>query len=213
MPDNREDIEIKEGEMPSSQEVEEAGNVEEEPTAKEYPAAEVENLKSELEKKNKEAKENHDKYLRAYAEFENYKKRAVKDQNEFLKFANEKLIKELLPAIDNLERAVEHAKGNSQKEEEAIKGLIAGVELILKQFKDILVNFDVTELKSIGEPFDPAKHEAVSHIETDEYADNIIINEFQKGYLLNSRLLRPALVSVAKKKEKKEEIKEEIEEE
>ncbi|MBI3354140.1 MAG: nucleotide exchange factor GrpE [Nitrospirae bacterium] len=213
MPDNREDIEIKEGGMPSSQEVEEAGDVEEEPTAKEYPAAEVENLKSELEKKNKEAKENHDKYLRAYAEFENYKKRAVKDQNEFLKFANEKLIKELLPAIDNLERAVEHAKGNSQKEEEAIKGLIAGVDLILKQFKDILVNFDVTELKSIGEPFDPARHEAVSHIETDEYADNIIINEFQKGYLLNSRLLRPALVSVAKKKEKKEEIKEEIEEE
>ena len=107
---------------------------------------------------------------------------------------------------------MEHAKGNSQKEEEAIKGLIAGVELILKQFKDILVNFDVTELKSIGEPFDPARHEAVSHIETDEYADNIIINEFQKGYLLNSRLLRPALVSVAKKKEEKEEIKEEIEE-
>ncbi len=212
MPDNREDIEIKEGGMPSSQEVEEAGDVEEKPTAKEDPAAEVENLKSELEKKNKEAKENHDKYLRAYAEFENYKKRAVKDQNEFLKFANEKLIKELLPTIDNLERAVEHAKGNSQKEEEAIKGLIAGVELILKQFKDILVNFDVTELKSIGEPFDPAKHEAVSHIETDEYADNIIINEFQKGYLLNSRLLRPALVSVAKKKEEKEEIKEEIEE-
>ncbi|MEK6681198.1 MAG: nucleotide exchange factor GrpE [Nitrospirota bacterium] len=212
MPDNSEDIEIKEGGMPSSQEVEEAGDVEEEPTAKEDPAAEVENLKSELEKKNKEAKENHDKYLRAYAEFENYKKRAVKDQNEFLKFANEKLIKELLPAIDNLERAVEHAKGNSQKEEEAIKGLIAGVELILKQFKDILVNFDVTELKSIGEPFDPARHEAVSHIETDEYADNIIINEFQKGYLLNSRLLRPALVSVAKKKEEKEEIKEEIEE-
>lgn len=212
MPDNREDIEIKEGGMPSSQEVEEAGDVEEEPTAKEDPAAEIETLKSELERKNKEAKENHDKYLRAYAEFENYKKRAVKDQNEFLKFANEKLIKELLPAIDNLERAVEHAKGNSQKEEDAIKGLIAGVELILKQFKDILVNFDVTELKSIGEPFDPARHEAVSHIETDEYADNIIINEFQKGYLLNSRLLRPALVSVAKKKEEKEEIKEEIEE-
>lgn len=206
MQDNREDLDIKEGVMPT-QEAEEAGEAEEESTAKKDLAAEIEGIKSELEKKNKESKDNYEKYLRTYAEFENYKKRAVKDQNEFLKFANEKLIKEMLPAIDNLERAVEHAKENSQKDEEAIKGLIAGVELILKQFKDVLANSGVTELKSIGEPFDPARHEAVSHIETDEYADNIIINEFQKGYLLNSRLLRPALVSVAKKKEKKEDIK------
>lgn len=212
MTDNREDTEIKEGEMPS-QEVEEAGEAKEESAPSEDIIREIENLKSELEKKGKEAKDNYDKYLRAYAEFENYKKRIVKDQSEFLKFANERLIKELLPAIDNLERAVEHAKGNSQKEEEAIKGLIAGVELILKQFKDVLGNLGVKEVKSVGEPFDPTKHEAVNHIETDEYEDNIIINEFQRGYLLNSRLLRPALVSVAKKREKKEEIKEKIEEE
>lgn len=212
MTDNREDTEIKEGEM-HLQEAAEAGEAKEESAPSEDIIREIENLKSELEKKGKEAKDNYDKYLRAYAEFENYKKRIVKDQSEFLKFANERLIKELLPAIDNLERAVEHAKGNSQKEEEAIKGLIAGVELILKQFKDVLGNLGVKEVKSVGEPFDPTKHEAVNHIETDEYEDNIIINEFQKGYLLNSRLLRPALVSVAKKREKKEEIKEKIEEE
>lgn len=165
---------------------------------------ESERLKDELNKKAVEIKEANDKYIRLYAEFENYKKRVVKDQNESLKFANERLIKEMLPVIDNLERAVEHAKGNSQKEVEVIRGLIAGVELILKQFKDMLCNFGVRELKAVGEPFDPARHEAVSHIETDEHDNNIIINEFQKGYLLNNKILRPSMVSVAKRVGKKE---------
>ncbi len=213
MENNKEDIEVKDENREPLQTAEEIKEEAEEPSEPADLAKENERLRSEIEKKAQEAKENHDKYVRLYAEFENYKKRIVKDQAEFSKFANERLIRDILPVIDNLERAVEHAKEPSMEKEistgtkgepQALKGLIDGIELTIKQFKDVLGNLGVKEVKSVGEPFDPARHEAVTHIETDKYDDNIIINEFQKGYMLNNRILRPAMVTVAKNLEKKE---------
>lgn len=209
MKDNKEDIEVKEEGKEPSEAAEDAKEAAEEPSIASDQTIEIESLRSEIEKKSQQAKENYDKYVRLYAEFENYKKRMVKDHADFLKSANERLIKDILPVIDNLERAVEHAKEpseGSKGELQDIKGLIAGIELTVKQFKDILGSLGVEEVKSVGEPFDPTRHEAVSHVETDKYDNNIIINEFQKGYLLNNRILRPAMVSVAKKLEKKEDV-------
>ena len=213
MKDNKEDIEVKEEGKEPSEAAEDAKEAAEEPSIASDQTIEIESLRSEIEKKSQQAKENYDKYVRLYAEFENYKKRMVKDQAEFLKSANERLIKDILPIIDNLERAVEHAKEPSEGSSEGskgelqdVKGLIAGIELTIKQFKDVLGSLGVEEVKSVGEPFDPTRHEAVSHVETDKYDNNIIINEFQKGYLLNNRILRPAMVSVAKRLEKKEDV-------
>src|SRR4030066_1759958 len=134
MKNNKEDIEVKE-------EGKESSEAAEEPFIASDQTGEIESLKSEIEKKSHQAKENHDKYVRLYAEFENYKKRIVKEQAEFLKFSNERLIKDILPVIDNLERAVEHAKEPSEGtngESQDIKGLFAGIELTIKQFKDML---------------------------------------------------------------------------
>lgn len=216
MKNNKEDIEVKEEGKEPLEAAEDAKEAAEEMFIASDQTGEIESLRSEIEKKSQQAKENQDKYVRLYAEFENYKKRVVKDQAEFLKFANERLIKDILPVIDNLDRAVEHAKEpseGSKGELQDIKGLIAGIELTIKQFKDVLGSLGVEEVKSVGEPFDPSRHEAVSHVETDKYDNNIIINEFQKGYMLNNRILRPAMVSVAKRLEKKEDTVSEQDEE
>lgn len=216
MKNNKEDIEVKEEGKEPLEAAEDTNEAAEDIPIVSDQTGEIESLKTEIEKKSQQAKENHDKYVRLYAEFENYKKRVVKDQAEFLKFANERLIKDILPVIDNLERAVEHAKEPSEGtkgELQDINGLISGIELTIKQFKDVLGSLGVEEVKSIGEPFDPSRHEAVSHIETDKYDNNIIINEFQKGYMLNNRMLRPAMVSVAKRLEKKEDVVTEQDEE
>lgn len=216
MKNNKEDIEVKEEGKEPSETAEDAKEAAEEPSIASDQTREIEGLRTEIEKMSQQAKENYDKYVRLYAEFENYKKRMVKDQADFLKSANERLIKDILPIIDNLERAVEHAKEPSEgtkEEPQDIQGLLAGIELTIKQFKDLLGNIGVEEVKSVGEPFDPTRHEAVSHVETDKHDNNIIINEFQKGYLLNNRILRPAMVSVAKRLEKKEDVVPEQDEE
>jgi molecular chaperone GrpE len=153
-------------------------------------------LAAELEEKEREFKELYDRHIRAVADFENYKRRALKDQAEFSKFANEKLLKELLPVVDNLERAI-----TSSRETRDISKLIEGVELIKKQFLDVLSKFGVTTLESLGQPFDPHRHQAVSQIEGEGVEENHVVAEAQKGYLLHDRLLRPAMVAVSKKRE------------
>lgn len=155
----------------------------------------VEGLKLEVSKKEEELRKLHDKYLRICADFENYKKRNIKEQMEFAKYANEKILRELLPVIDNLDRAILHSK-----ETRDFKGLIEGVELTYKQFLDSLGRFGVKVVQSIGEPFDPSKHQAMGQIESDKYEENIVIEELQKGYLLEDRILRPALVNISRKK-------------
>lgn len=155
--------------------------------------SEIEELKKKLEEKEKEAKENFDRLLRTAADFENYKKRALREKEDWIKFANEDLIKTILPFIDNLERAVNHA------EKVADTGvLIEGTKLTIQQILQALTRLGLTPFESIGMPFDPACHEAMLVVETDQHEPDHVVEEFQKGYLLNDRLLRPATVSVSK---------------
>ncbi len=154
---------------------------------------EIEELKRKLEEKEKEARENYDRLLRVAADFDNYKKRASREKDDWTKFANEDLIKSILPFIDNLERAVNHA------EKVVDTGvLIEGIKLTIQQLLQTLNRFGLKPFDSLGKPFDPEFHEAMVVVETDQHEPNMILEEFQRGYLLNDRLLRPATVSVSK---------------
>jgi molecular chaperone GrpE len=154
---------------------------------------EVEELQKKLEKMEKEGKEHYDRLLRMAADLDNYKKRAAKEKEEWVKFANEDLIKAVLPFIDNLERAINHA----EKVEDA-GVLIEGVRLTIQQLLQALNKFGLSPFESQGKPFDPAFHEAILMVPTDQHEPNRVMEEFQKGYLFNDRLLRPATVSVSK---------------
>ncbi|MGZ3535151.1 MAG: nucleotide exchange factor GrpE [Thermodesulfobacteriota bacterium] len=158
---------------------------------------EIDELKKKLEEKEKEIKEHHDRLLRLAADFENYKKRTAKEKEEWTKFANEDLIRAILPFIDNLERAVNHAQKVSD-----VGVLIEGVRLTLQQLFQALNKFGLSTFESVGKPFDPTVHEAMLVVETDQHEPNQVVEEFQKGYLLKDRLLRPATVSVSKAPEK-----------
>ncbi len=158
---------------------------------------EIGELRKKLEEKEKEIKEHHDRLLRLAADFENYKKRAAREKEDWTKFANEDLIRAILPFIDNLERAVNHAQ------KVADTGvLIEGIRLTLQQIHQSLNKFGLSSFQSVGKPFDPTVHEAMLVVETDQHEPNQVVEEFQKGYLLNDRLLRPATVSVSKPLEK-----------
>lgn len=148
-------------------------------------------LKESLEEK--ELKTLHDKLLRSQAEFENYKKRMAKETSDLMKYANEEIIKELLHTVDNLERAIQHAKESDQSE-----SITEGIDIILKHLFKSLERFGVSGFVSVGGKFDPNKHEAVIQVESAEHEPNTIIAESQKGYFLRERLLRPALVTVTR---------------
>lgn len=141
-----------------------------------------------------EAQKNWDLYLRARADLDNYRKRTQREKEDLSRFANENLLREILPVADNLERALEHAR----QSEGGNGGLLQGVEMTLGQFQRVLEKFGVTPLRSVGEPFDPARHEALGQVESAEHPPNTVVQELQRGYLLNDRLLRPAMVMVAK---------------
>jgi len=155
--------------------------------------AELEQLREQLKAKEDEARENYDRFVRQVAELENFKKRINREKEDAIRFGNEYLIKDLLPVIDNLERAVAHAEGDSNG-----KTLVDGVGMVLKGLFDILNKHGVVQISAIGQPFDPGKHEAIAQIESEGHPPNSVVEEHHKGYLFCDRLLRPALVSVAK---------------
>ena len=148
----------------------------------------------ELSECSKQKQEYFDKLLRLHAEFENFKKRNIKEKQQFLKFANESLIYELINILDNFERAFESANKMDD-----FKSLHQGVEMILKQIHQLLEKNGVKKVECVGKTFDPAEQEAIAHIETDKYPEHTVVEEVQKGYLLEERLIRPAVVKVAKK--------------
>jgi molecular chaperone GrpE len=158
-----------------------------------------ENLAEKLKSKEQEAQENYDRLLRVSAEFDNYKKRASREMEEFRKYSNQSLIKEMLSVVDNLELAMNSANGHKTID----KGLLDGLAMTHKEIIKVFEKFNVKPISAMGQPFDPAYHEAVMQEETDEYPANTVINEMQKGYLIHDRLLRPAMVVVAATKEKK----------
>lgn len=154
-------------------------------------------MEAKVESLEKEAKETHDRLLRVSAEFENYKKRAAREMNDFRKFANESFVKAMLPVIDNLDRAIE----SSNNEKQADSSMVEGVNMTLKEILKVLEQFSVKRFDSIGNTFDPGFHQAVMQEETEGHDENSVVKELQKGYMIHDRLLRPAMVVVSKKPE------------
>ncbi|MFQ5646079.1 MAG: nucleotide exchange factor GrpE [bacterium] len=152
----------------------------------------LEQEKSELER---EKEELYDKLLRSQAELENFRKRLTKETAAKIRYANKSLMSELLPVIDNFERAVD-----SSLSQDDISSLKEGVELTLKQIKDVLFKAGLVEINTLGEKFDPSRHEAVMQLESDKHEHNTVIEEHQRGYFLYDQILRPAMVTVAKGK-------------
>jgi molecular chaperone GrpE len=157
------------------------------------PGLDLSNMRQQLEAKDLEAKTNYDRFLRQVAESENLKKRLTREKEDAIRFANDSLVRDLLPVIDNLERAISHAQGGGNG-----KTLVEGVEMVLKGLTDVLAKHGVVQISALGEPFDPNRHEAIAQVETEKYPPNTVVEEFHKGFMLKDRLLRPALVSVAK---------------
>lgn len=152
-------------------------------------------LLKELENSKKQLEEEKDRCLRLSAEFDNLRKRTLKEKEEFIKYANEKLINELIDVFESLERGIE----NGRKSENQGK-LIDGMELVYKQFKTVLEKNGLVPIIALGEKFDHSKHEAMMQTSTDDHEEDTILEEFAKGYILNGKIIRYSKVRVSKKK-------------
>ncbi len=148
-----------------------------------------------LKKENEELKE---RYLRIYAEFENYKKMVAREREEILRYSNESLISAIIPSIDNLEMALKHIP------EGANDGLVKGVELTLKEMLRVLERTGLTQIDSLNKTFDPRYHEAMSMVERNDVEPMTVVEEFRKGYMYRDKVLRPSLVAVSKRPENTE---------
>ncbi len=157
------------------------------------PVPDISQLQHQLEEKTKEAQENYERYLRLAAETENLKKRLEREKAELLQFANENLLKELLPVVDHVELALEHGRQAGTP-----APFLEGLELVHQGFLKALGRVGVTPLAAVGQQFDPAYHNAVMQEAAPEVPDSTVLKELQKGYLLHGRLLRPAMVVVAR---------------
>ena len=157
-------------------------------------------LEAKLESAQQEAQEAHDRFLRVSADFENYKKRLTREMEDFRKYANESLIKLLLPVVDNLERALDSVIDNKPADDP----IAAGVQLTLTEILKIFEKFHVKPIESLEKPFDPGFHQAVMQEEADNHPDLTVLKELQKGYLMHGKLIRPSMVVVSKKKESSE---------
>lgn len=156
--------------------------------------AQVERLTQALAAKTAELEQEQDRYLRERADLENFKKRLQRDKAEALRFSSESLLRELIPVIDNLERAVEHAEAGGTEQP-----LLAGVRMVLKSALEVLSRHGVTRLDVVGAAFDPAVHEAIAQVPDAAGEPNRVVQQFLPGYRLHERLLRPAQVSVSRK--------------
>ena len=145
----------------------------------------------ELQAARDEAQATFARYQRLAADFENYKRRTRQDLTDRTQFANEELLRKLLPLRDNLQRALEHAP------EGVDRNWFDGIKLVVRQFDDVLQAQGLSTIPSVGEKFDPAQHEAIASEETDEHEEGTIVEEMQPGYRLHNRVLRPTLVKVA----------------
>ena len=156
------------------------------------PDEEIRRLREALEAQTLLAEEHRDRYLRAAAEFDNARKRAARERDEYTRYANESLLRELLPVLDNFERALQSARN-----ETTAAAVTAGVELIQRELLRVLEKFGVTSFTSVGQPFDPERHEAIARVPAQGQPEGTVVDETARGYLLNGRVLRPAMVTVA----------------
>ena len=166
----------------------EADLSEETAPAAETGAAEI-TIEEQLAAKEKECRENWDRFLRERADLENYRKRVNREKEELLNYGNKSLIEEILPVVDNMERALAHAASDDP--------LAEGVRMTHGMLLTALRKFGVTPIESVGAPFNPDMHQAMAQVPTDQHPANTVVEEYQKGYLLKERLLRPAMVTVA----------------
>lgn len=161
--------------------------------AAEAPSA-PESLEAALLAKSQDVERLQERLLRLQAEFENFKRRTARERAEFAKFANEGLLLSLLPVLDSLERA-----RASVPDDPAVLPYAEGIDMILRLFRSTLEKAGVTVVEALGHPFDPSLHQAVAQVETTEGEDNQVVDEVQRGYLLEGRVLRPAMVRVSRK--------------
>jgi molecular chaperone GrpE len=148
-------------------------------------------LEEQLAAKEKEARENWDRFLRERADLENYRKRVGREKEELLNYGNKSLLEEILPVIDNLERALAHAS------EDGLGAVVEGIRMTHAMMLTALKKFNVTPIEAVGTPFDSSLHQAMAQVPTDQHEPNTIVEEYQKGYMLKERLLRPSMVTVA----------------
>jgi molecular chaperone GrpE len=147
---------------------------------------------AELEKLQAEVLEHQQRTLRVQADFDNFRRRTQKEKEDLGKYASSKLITELLPVIDNFERALQASEENPEFE-----SFSKGVSMIFRQLESVLATEGLTAMKSVGEPFNPEYHQAIMQVESDEYEEGIVVEEVQKGYMLKDKVLRPAMVKVS----------------
>jgi len=159
----------------------------------EGPIETLDTLRQALSAKAQEVERVQDRLVRLQAEFENYKKRVAREKAEFLKFAHEELVLEFLPILDNLERAL-----NAARAEEGSTPLIEGIEMIARLFRSALEKAGVSPMETVGQSFDPTYHQAVAQVESSEGETSLVVEEIQKGYLIEGRVLRPAMVKVSR---------------
>ncbi|MFC1883593.1 nucleotide exchange factor GrpE [Thermodesulfobacteriota bacterium] len=145
---------------------------------------------------NKNSEKNYDLYIRSQADLDNMKKRFQKEKEGLIKFSNDSLIKQLLPVVDSLEKALAHSE-----EDVSADAIREGIELTRKELANTLKNAGVEEIEALGKPFDPNLHDAMYEQEDDSVEPGIVLEELQKGYLLHKRLLRPSMVAVSKDKD------------
>jgi molecular chaperone GrpE len=149
-------------------------------------------LRAKIEQLEADAKEASNRYLRLAADFDNYKKRVRQEQSEIVQHANVDLISKLLPVVDNFHRVIESAPDGLDE------AWLQGIKLTLQQLDELLASQGVSQIESVGTPFDPTLHEAIGHEESDEHPEDTVVSEVRKGYRLHDRVVRPALVRVAR---------------
>ena len=194
--DNQNDAEPEEI-VDVDQENEEA-SIEEENIEEAKELSPLEQLEEQIRLKDDELLKQKDTFLREKAELDNFKKRLVKEKEDFVQFANERLLKEVIQIEDNMERAMTASNAT-------LESLQEGVEMIQKQFATFLKNQKVKPIEALGKPFDPNLHEVLNQQESEEHEENTVIQEYSKGYTLNGRILRSAKVVIAKKPVEKKE--------
>jgi molecular chaperone GrpE len=148
---------------------------------------------SQLAELKKQAEDNYNKFLRTQADFDNFRRRSRQEKEEFAKYASLKLIEQLLPVVDNLERALAASKDSKDYE-----ALIKGVDMTFRQLDQVLAQEGLTPIEAVGQPFNPEFHQAIAQVESDDHEEGVVVEQLQKGYMLKDKVLRPAMVKVNK---------------
>lgn len=147
---------------------------------------------AQLEELRKQADDNYQRYLRTQADFDNFRRRARQEKEDFVKYASLKLIEQLLPVVDNFDRALAASSENRD-----FDALLKGLDMTYRQLDQVLVQEGLTPIEAVGQPFNPELHQAVMQVESDEHGEGIVVEELQKGYMLKDKVIRPAMVKVS----------------